>query len=207
MLNRKLKELDNFQGYQLNILNKQINFYIKPISINKRKYILNNLKQFLENDDNYKTLLNDLIDIKEEDLNIILNNQQASEYLFEKIFKEPDININFENLLLERLEQLNKSSKEMINLFISYLISYGYKLKELEELTHIEIVDLCIKESFIRNKEEFLKSLLEECKSNNSKDRYPKLKEFILENYKDEIKSFNKANSKKESDYDQLARL
>lgn len=214
VLKRKYKELELFNGYSIDLLNKRILFFVKSLSMKQKDFIRDNIKEILQDKEQTIYFLMQLVDIKREELDLILEEQEALQYLLKIAFSDSDINLNFCNLMIERLELFKTHSNDLFFIFISILVSnYNYKILELENLPFIKVVDLCIKETSARNDTLLFDILVSQCEesikiysSENKKELvndYTKLLNYLKENF-----VVQKQKAKKEkSQFDLLGEL
>lgn len=198
----KLKENYNYQGYLISYYDEQIYFKMKNISYLQKQFINSNLNDFLSNDEKLKELIFFLTDIKEEDFDKIIKEEETTERFFDIIFKETNLNFNFYNIIKEKLNTLKITKDSVFNIFLRYLIDNGINLINLENKNELEILDLALRTAIIKNDEPFFEILNLISLDKNKKPIDNELTELI-----NDFISENKSKQKKQSAFDMLGEL
>lgn len=202
IIKNKLKDNYEFSGYAIHLDNETIIFKLKKITFLQSKYINKNLTELLsKSEEEIIELINFLIDIKGNDLEKILKNEDATTKLFEIIFKDSNVDINFFQILKERFEIAKNQHTDIMNTFQRYLLDKGYKLLELEQLSNLKLIDLSIKTADLLRDEYFFEVLISILELNKVEDNE------LLESIKFFIKEKKNKKSNTPSAFDQLSEL
>ncbi|MGL5709830.1 MAG: hypothetical protein ACRCW9_03190 [Cetobacterium sp.] len=202
IIKNKLKDNYEFSGYAIHLDNETIIFKLKKITFLQSKYINKNLTELLsKSEEEIIELINFLIDIKGNDLEKILKNEDATTKLFEIIFKDSNVDINFFQILKERFEIAKNQHTDIMNTFQRYLLDKGYKLLELEQLSNLKLIDLSIKTADLLRDEYFFEVLISILELNKVEDNE------LLESIKFFIKEKKNKKINTPSAFDQLSEL
>lgn len=175
----KFIENYNFNGYRIDIEEKSIYFKIKHINYLQSQFIYSNLNSFISDDDKLKELIYFLVDIKKEDLELIIINQQALEQFFDIIFKENNINITFFNTLKTKLKLISLNKDSVFNFFIRFLLDNSISILDIKKLTDFQIIEYSIELAFIKHNDDFFNILNKICEKSEDNELIELINSFI----------------------------
>ena len=199
----KFKELEKFEKRIFVLNNKNFIVSVKPLTIKQMNFFLTEYTELSSKStaSDFFDFLNEIFIFEsKEDAEVLLNNQETIDKLFEWLFREYLYFNDFKSVFKKGFLKVEKESNSDFISFFKILVNYGYKVSELEKLTSKEIVNLALKEKKYRGSKEYYEFIKEI--GNLLKD------EEILDIVKEELDAFKNTNTqKKQSSYDMLASL
>jgi hypothetical protein len=186
-LKEKIMEKEKFNAFKL-IINgyeqKTLTVKIKNLTYEQLKKAKTILKENINDLETVKEIFLTCTEGLEEDIDYVMNNDEAITNILKLVFVDTDFNTNFVELALETIEYVISDIDLIFNKFMMVLIKFGYKVLELEHLNQKEIAALAIKEMFYRDPNVFITFFEEECFDYNTKqisEEKRKLYDYLIE--------------------------